>query len=87
MFGLHDEIANSEKNLILLIAKKFIWVKKFREQRPTLAGFKPYLLDFLTNLKYIYEIKNDGDSFTESWNSLLEQLQVQQVQDDSFDLG
>ena len=87
LFGIHNEIAMSEKNLILLVAKKFIWVQKFREQTPALAGFKTYLLDFLTNLKYICEIKNDGDNYDESWSRLLEQLQIQRVQDDRADLG
>ena len=87
MFGLHDEMAYSEKNLILLIAKKFIWVQKFREQLPSLAGFKPYLLDFLTNLKFICEIKNDGDNYAECWGDLLAHLQVERVQDVSLNLG
>ena len=69
------------------MAKKFIWVQKFREQIPSLAGFRPYLLDFLTNLKYICEIKSDGDNFAENWSSLLVQLQAQQLQDDRDIIG
>ena len=65
LFGIHNEEANSEKNLILLAAKKFIWLQKFRKLVPRLDRFKTYLFDFIKNLKFIHEIKNDNEYFAE----------------------
>ena len=76
LFGIHNEDANSERNLIIMLAKKYIWTQKFRDTVPTVAGFKNYPSDFLTNLKAIYAIKNDTDQFAESWDILLAHLRA-----------
>ena len=76
LFGILNEDANSEKNLILLAAKKFIWIQKFRELRPDLDRFKLYLFDFLKNLKMVHNVKNDNDNFAESWDCLLLNLET-----------
>ena len=62
--------------MIILAAKKFIWIQKFRELVPGLDRFKIYLFDFIKNLKYIHDFKNDNDTFAESWNSLLQHLEA-----------
>ena len=76
LFGMHNEDANSERNIIIMVAKKYIWLEKFRELAPTVNRFQNYLFDFLINLKAIYAIKNDTDQFTEDWDTLLVLLQA-----------
>ena len=76
LFGLHNEDANSEKNVITLVAKKCIWIQKFRTLTPNLDRFKLYLFDFLNNLECIHKIKNDNDNFAESWSCLLQDLET-----------
>ena len=76
LFGIHNEEANSERNLLIMVAKKYIWLEKFRELAPTLNRFQSYLLDFLLNLKAIHAIKNDTDQFAEDWDALIVHIQV-----------
>ena len=78
LFGMHNEDANSERNLIIMVAKKYVWLEKFRELTPTLIRFQNYLIDFLTNLKLkaIHAIKNDTDQFAEDLDALLIRLQT-----------
>ena len=73
---MHNEDANSERNIIIMVAKKYIWLEKFRELAPTVNRFEKYLVDFLINLKAIYAIKNDTDQFAEDWDTLLVHLQA-----------
>ena len=74
LFGLHNEDANSERNLTIMVAKKFIWIQKFKKYIPTLVGFQRYFLDFLLNLKTVHAIKNDSDWFSECWDILIVHL-------------
>ena len=74
LFGMHNEDANSEKNIIIMVAKKYIWIQEFKNVAPSVIGFQNYFYDFLIDLKAIFAIKNDTDWFAESWDILLVHL-------------
>ena len=60
------------KNIIILVAKKYIWTCS-RHQKPlTLQGFKMFLKNIYIEEDYIAKITNQSDKFETSWFLLKE---------------
>ena len=72
LFGIHNESPDSVNNLILLVAKHYIWANKFKEPHTPLNinAFKNYLIQKIEERKKVAEFLNKFDDVDE-WNSLL----------------
>ena len=69
LFGFLELHPSHPKNYISLVLKKYIWVTKFKTKKLNLNGFKSLLKTCISDLKYIYEMKNSPERFHE-WNTL-----------------
>ena len=74
LFGEHNETVSSVKNVLILTGKKYIWLCKFRQLRPTLLNFTKYLLQHLATLKMISCIKNSEPVFNDQWGYIVVSL-------------
>ena len=81
LFGVHDQIYSSVKNIIILVGKKYIWMKKFREQGPNLIDFCKYLLQYLNTLKMVHIIKNILTGFDDLWETIIVRV-AEYIQDE-----
>ena len=75
LFGDHDEGVDSVNNILVLVAKRFVWCQKFRPLRPTLCNFIKYFVNYLETLKMVNVIKNNEDEFNDHWGNIIVQLQ------------
>ena len=71
LFGVHNESPDSTQNTILLAAKKYIWMQKFRQLSPALGGFLKYLNDSLATSKMISIIKCKELEFNDRWTAII----------------
>ena len=71
LFGvLENELDSFSKNLVLLVAKKFIWTH-FRKAKPlTIIDFQNYIKNIYIEQEYMAKINNKLDKFYMSWSVL-----------------
>ena len=74
LFGAHDEPPDSIQNIMLLTAKKYIWMEKFRQLSPNLGRFLKYLKDSLATMKMISIIRNKELIFNDQWATIIDIL-------------
>ena len=74
LFGDHEESPDSIQNTILLTAKKYIWMEKFRQLSPDLGRFLKYLKDSLATMKMISIIRNKELIFNDQWATIIDIL-------------
>ena len=70
LFGSLSEDCNSRENMLILLAKKFIWTAKFKDTAPKINIFKNTLKYFLYNQNIASEIRNKSDEFDNMWGRL-----------------
>ena len=72
MFGIHDEKPNSVANYILLVAKQYIWITKFKSPPTNLSvqGFLNILKSKIRDLIAVFTLLGKHDE-TDTWNTIL----------------
>ena len=73
IFGYHDKNFYQPQNLISLIIKKYIWSIKFKNTILTMAGLKSLIKTYVSDLKFIFVLKNMPERYDE-WNTILNNL-------------
>ena len=69
LFGYFDVPYNDPKNFLVLVAKRFIWISKFKTGTLSIVGFKNHLKTVLRDLKVLYNLQNKNINFN-VWNNL-----------------
>ena len=59
LFGFHNLSFAHPNNYISLIAKRFIWINKFKNGQLTINGFKNLFKTYAVDLKYIFDLKKE----------------------------
>ena len=73
LFGLIEtEFDFFPKNIVILVAKKYIWMCSREHKSLTLHGFKKFLKNIYTEENYIAKITNQLSKFEKSWFLLKE---------------
>ena len=62
-------------NLVILLAKKFIWKNRNDHTMITKQRFENFLREYLQLEKYISKINGKLENFEELWNPVLSRLQ------------
>ena len=72
LFGIHDEKPNSISNYILLVAKQYIWITKFKSPPTNLSvqGFLNILKSKIRDLIAVFTLLGKHDE-TDTWNTIL----------------
>ena len=65
LFGYSKESSHSMINIIILVAKRYIWINKFNETPLSLDVFKKHFKKKLTEIKDMFEHKNEQEKFDE----------------------
>ena len=74
LFGIHDQTPDSVENILIMVAKRYIWQEKFRNLNPTFIAFAKYLLNFLETMKIVSIIKNKEGEFYGQWGTIIDTL-------------
>ena len=68
LFGsIENELDFFPKNIIILVAKKFIWTASKQSRQLNLTGFKNVLKIVYTEQEYIAKTSSQSEKFTTSW--------------------
>ena len=74
LFGIHDQLPDSVENILIMVAKRYIWQEKFRNLHPTFIAFANYLLNYLDTMKIVSIIKNNEGEFYGHWGTIIDTL-------------
>ena len=73
ILGMEDGINGLKKqrcNMLLILAKYFIWICKVNNETVHITSFYKYLANYIAMQKYIAKIEGKERQFTDMWNEI-----------------